>query len=222
MKDTKCKLCGYKTNLFATGKILDKYNIEYYHCENCDFIQTESPYWLEEAYTTPINKYDTGIMIRNLVCVDIAKKVLKKYKNKNILDYAGGYGIFTRMMRDMGFNVYWSDKYCENIIATGCEWNNEKIDAITIFECLEHFVDPIKELEHLFTLTDAILCSTLLFKSNNPQYVDKWWYYAPQTGQHISFYSDKTIKYIAEYFSCKYKIIKATKNLNFILLERRK
>lgn len=221
MQETTCKICGHQTNHIMDGKILDKYNVKYFHCPNCDFVQTEEPYWLAEAYIDPINKYDTGIMVRNLVCVEIAKKLLKKYKSKNILDYAGGYGIFTRMMRDLGFNVYWSDKYCENIIATNCEWNNENIDALTIFECFEHFVDPIKEIDHLFSISDTILCSTLLFKPGQPKPVDKWWYYAPQTGQHISFYSEKTIKFVAKKYNCKYNIIKATKYLNFILLRRK-
>ncbi len=222
MQESTCKICGHKTNHIMDGKILDKYNVKYFHCPNCDFVQTEEPYWLAEAYIDPINKYDTGIMTRNLTCVDVAKKALKQYKNKNILDYAGGYGIFTRMMRDLRFNVYWSDKYCENIIATNCDWNNETIDALTIFECFAHFVDPIKEIEHLFTISDTILCSTLLFKSGKPKPIDKWWYYAPQTGQHISFYSEKTIKFIAKKYNCKYNIIKATKYLNFILLRRKK
>ena len=58
-------------------------------------------------------------------------------------NYAGGYGIFTRMMRDIGFDFYWLDKYADNLLTNGFEYNkkiHKKIEAITSFESFEHFV----------------------------------------------------------------------------------
>ncbi len=37
------------------------------------------------------------------------------------LDYAGGYGVFTRLMRDIGFDFYWHDPYTQNLFANGFE-----------------------------------------------------------------------------------------------------
>lgn len=45
-----CKICGSETSQKFKAKILVKYDINYYHCENCGFLQTEEPFWLEEAY----------------------------------------------------------------------------------------------------------------------------------------------------------------------------
>ena len=43
--------------------------------------------------------------------------------NKNVayLDVDGGYGMLTRLMRDYGFHFYWTDPYCQNILARGFE-----------------------------------------------------------------------------------------------------
>lgn len=90
-----------------------------------------------------------------------------------------------------------SDKYCQNLVAAGCEFEN------------------------LFSLANTILLSTLLFKNNKPKNLNSWWYYAKEHVQHISFYSENTFRFLAKKFNCKIKIIKATKSLNFVLLERK-
>jgi hypothetical protein len=62
----KCNICGTENQPCCSERIMGKYDIEYYHCSNCDFVQTEEPYWLEEAYSKSINLSDTGYMARNL------------------------------------------------------------------------------------------------------------------------------------------------------------
>lgn len=66
MDAMKCKICNNKSNYIFKAKLLNKYDVKYYHCSNCGFLQTEEPYWLEEAYNKSINISDTGIMSRNL------------------------------------------------------------------------------------------------------------------------------------------------------------
>lgn len=61
-----CKICNTENETCFSGRILGKYDIKYYHCRNCDFVHTEEPYWLEEAYSRPINLSDTGYVVRNL------------------------------------------------------------------------------------------------------------------------------------------------------------
>ena len=46
-----CTICG--SNLAEpafTGRILAKYDTGYFHCRECGHLQTESPFWLKEAY----------------------------------------------------------------------------------------------------------------------------------------------------------------------------
>lgn len=201
-----CKICDTNLNPTFKGKILNKYTVDYYHCPNCDFIQTENPYWLDEAYEQSINSSDTGYMYRNLLYsqkLTILLYYLFGTKGK-FLDYAGGYGVFVRLMRDIGFDFYWADKYTTNLLAQGFEWNeNGKYDAITLFEVFEHFVDPMSEIENLFSLTDTILFSTEMHPSPVPNPED-WWYFGLEHGQHIALYSEKTLSQIAKHFGCNY------------------
>jgi transcription initiation factor TFIIIB Brf1 subunit/transcription initiation factor TFIIB len=57
----KCKICESESFYFANANILNKYNAAYFKCTNCGFVQTEEPYWLEEAYSQPIAETDSGL-----------------------------------------------------------------------------------------------------------------------------------------------------------------
>jgi len=200
----KCKICDNKTHNIFSAKILNKNNIKYYYCDHCGFLQTEEPYWLKEAYSDPISIIDTGIMARNIGSSRITAVILYFLFNKygKFLDFAGGYGFLTRLMRDIGFDFYWHDPYSPNLVARGFESksNSLKYELITSFESFEHFVEPIKEIESMIQFSDNILFSTELLPSTLPK-PEAWWYYALEGGQHISFYSYKTLKYIAQKYN---------------------
>lgn len=204
----KCKICNKLSKEVFSAMILQKYSIKYFHCEYCNFLQTEEPYWLEEAYSNPINISDTGYVQRNLT---LSKKVALLLhfgfdSNGEFLDYAGGYGLFVRLMRDAGFDFYWADKYTSNLFATGFEYKTEDhYSAITTFESFEHFVSPVDEINNLLKISKNIIFSTELLPNPIPRPED-WWYYGLEHGQHISFYSAMTLQFLAEryglYYSC--------------------
>lgn len=199
-----CKICNYKTKYIFPAKVLNKYSIKYYYCNNCGFLKTEEPYWLKEAYNNSISITDTGIMSRNIGSSKTTAVVLyflfKKFGK--FLDYGGGYGIFTRLMRDIGFDFYWYDPHSINLLARGFETTNKnyKYELVTAFEVFEHFDEPIKEIENIMQFSDNILFSTELLPSTLPK-PREWWYYALESGQHISFYSYRTLKYIAQKYN---------------------
>ena len=201
-----CKICRKENNVCYSAEILFKYNIDYFQCSNCGFVQTEEPFWLDEAYARPINYSDTGYIVRNLLYSDrliLLLYILFGSKGK-FLDYAGGYGVFVRLMRDIGFDFLWDDKYTENLFAAGFEWDQKsKIDAVTLFEVFEHFVDPILEIENLLNITDTIIFSTDLYPEPLPEPLT-WSYYGLNHGQHISLYSKKTLNFIAIKFKLNY------------------
>src|SRR5689334_12420606 len=113
----RCKVCSEITDFFAQGVILGKHTVAYYRCKSCGFIQTEEPYWLEEAYSSPITSSDVGLVRRNSQVAAVAKVLISLFFDSNgrFVDYAGGYGLFVRQMRDSGFDFLWKDKYCRNI-----------------------------------------------------------------------------------------------------------
>lgn len=144
-------------------------------------------------------------MVRNLYFKD--KLTIFLYfifgRSGRFIDYAGGYGVFVRLMRDVGFDFLWYDKYTRNLFASGFEWDHEeKVDAITLFEVFEHFVNPVEELTTLFQITDTIIFSTELYPNPIPRPTD-WWYYGLDHGQHIAFYSKETLEYLAEKFDAQ-------------------
>jgi len=215
-----CKICNKNNKSIFEAKILNEYTIKYYHCNSCGFLQTENPYWLKVAYSESINISDTGIILRNIGLSKMSTSIIFFFfdKSRKFLDFAGGYGIFTRQMRDIGFDYYWDDKYCKNLVARGFEYNyKDNIELLTSFESFEHFDNPIQEIENMLKISNNILFSTNLISDAVPQPSD-WWYYGLEHGQHISFYSYKTLSYIAN----KYDLYLYTNNSSIHLLTEKK
>lgn len=197
-----CKICSAETKNLFTQKVLNKYDVQFFHCDNCGFLFTEEPFWLEEAYNSAINISDTGIIDRNIYFSKIVSTLIYFFFDKEgiFLDYAGGYGIFTRLMRDIGFDFYWSDKYSQNLLARGFEFEKTKgktIEAVTGFEIFEHLVNPLEEIGKMLKISSNIFFSTQLLPKAAPLPGD-WWFYGFNHGQHVSFYSRKTLSFIAE------------------------
>jgi 2-polyprenyl-3-methyl-5-hydroxy-6-metoxy-1,4-benzoquinol methylase len=200
----KCKICSAGSNLAFSHKVLSRYDVKYYKCPECEYLFTETPYWLEEAYKSPINLSDTGILERNIYFSRAVSILILFYfdSTKKFLDYAGGYGIFTRLMRDIGFDFYWHDDYTQNLLARGFEMKDENYELLTAFEVFEHFENPIEEIRKMLEKSDDILFSTLILPQDIPAL--DWWYYGFEHGQHISFYSKKTFETIAKTLKLKY------------------
>ena len=56
-------------------------------------------------------------------------------------------------MRDIGFDFFWHDPYTQNLFCRGFEFSAQKISAITLFEALEHFEEPMIEMDKIFQIT---------------------------------------------------------------------
>jgi 2-polyprenyl-3-methyl-5-hydroxy-6-metoxy-1,4-benzoquinol methylase len=203
----KCKVCNNTTNKIFEKKVLSKYDVSYYQCNSCNFVQTEDPYWLEEAYGSgAIGALDVGIMTRNIQLVKqtdaILRSIFKDFTNFSAVDFGGAQGVFVRMMRDLGYNFFRQDLYAENLYAKYFDVldlpNNHKFDILTAFEVFEHLPNPLEEINEMFKLSDVILFSTELIPSNDIGQLEKWWYIVPEGGQHVSFYSKDTFLRIAE------------------------
>jgi 2-polyprenyl-3-methyl-5-hydroxy-6-metoxy-1,4-benzoquinol methylase len=215
-----CKICNTKSQSIFKKKILGKYDINYYQCSSCNFIQTEDPFWLEEAYGSAINYTDIGLVSRNILYTEEVTAMLRMCnfdRNKRYLDYGGGYGLFVRMMRDNGFNFYWSDDYCENIFvkkfsADNLSKEDRHFEVLTAFEVFEHLVDPIKEIEKMLDLSGSILFSTELTKGTL-QEIENWWYLGLDHGQHVALYNKQTLEYICKKYNLN---LHSRKSLHFI------
>lgn len=216
----KCKICGSKMHSAFKQKVFNKYQVEYFVCDLCDYLCTEEPYWLEETYAED-DIFDTGAVERNHKLVFATSVIIDNFfnKNKKFIDFGGGAGLFVRSMRDKGFDFYLDEKYRDNCFARGFEYNEDikDIECVTAFEVLEHLPNPMKEIKKLLNISDNLIFTTAFKKEKIPNL--DWFYYAFMLGQHISFYSEKTFQVIAKkfntnFYSCKGVHILTKKKIN--------
>jgi hypothetical protein len=201
-----CKICQNETTKIFNATVLYKYDVSYFQCNKCGFAQTEKPYWLDEAYESSMNLSDTGVMFRSERMSKITTSLITLFFNSKgiFLDYAGGFGVFTRQMRDIGFDYYWQDPYTKNMLARGFEGDlTQKYELVTTFESFEHFEEPLIEVEKILKFTDTIVLTTDLITKIAPKHKD-WWYYGSEHGQHISFHSKESFKVMATKFGLYY------------------
>lgn len=202
-EDHACRVCASMSAPLFSGVLLNL-SVDYYQCQHCGYVQTENPYWLERAYSDAINDSDTGIMARNQsnARVVLSTLFLLGKLGGRVVDYAGGYGILVRMLRDCGVDAVWSDRYCQNLLAKGFEHQGEKADLVTAFEAFEHFVHPQQELDKILEISPNILLSTEIIPDPAPRQ-DDWWYYGKDHGQHIGFFRVHTLEKMAKHHGKK-------------------
>lgn len=199
--DKMCQVCGTIMHKAFTATVLNKHQVNYFQCNHCGLLQTEEPYWLQEAYSEAIAATDTGLVRRNIATAKkLAALIFIAFGRRGqYIDVAGGYGMLTRLMRDAGFDFYWDDKYCKNLHAYGFDaaCANPPFEALTAFEALEHVHEPIAWLLENFQRfgVRTLIFSTELYVGSAPPL--DWWYYSFGTGQHITFYRRDTFEIIA-------------------------
>ena len=206
---SSCPICSSEMRHAFEAQVLKKYPAQFEVCDACEYLRARDPHWLDEAYSSAIAAADTGLVMRN---ISLASKVAStlywvfgERGKGQYLDAAGGYGMLTRMMRDLGFDFYWSDKHCENLLARGFEYSRamHSCQAVTAMEVMEHLTNPLEFIEATLkdTGADSLIFSTQLYKGKPP--AQDWWYYSFATGQHIGFFSRTTLDILGKKLDLK-------------------
>lgn len=196
----ECRACRGATREFARDQVLGHVPVTYALCASCGMVQAESPTWLDEAYSDAIAKLDIGLLDRCQILANITSMVLRseRLRGGSFLDWAGGYGTLTRLMRDRGFAFVHSDPFAANIFAEGhAPVVDARYDLVTAFEVLEHLPDPVAALAPLAAQTDLLLTTTQVLPEPTPG-PREWDYYTLESGQHITFYTRASLEALAD------------------------
>jgi hypothetical protein len=192
-----CRLCGSATAFRFTELVLKKYAVRYWLCTHCGSMQTDRPYWLDEAYSVVHSATDTGMVARTLHMAQVTSLLLRVAgvgHQTPCLDWGGGNGLFCRMMRDQGYNFLNHDKYAEPFYCTGFtaeRSNGASYDVVTSFEVFEHLAEPKTELAGILKLKPMLwIFSTQLYG----QQAQNWSYFGPSQGRHVFFYSERALQ----------------------------
>jgi hypothetical protein len=206
-----CKICGSIAHHAFSASVLGKYVSDFQQCAACGFLFAKDPHWLDEAYANAIATADTGLVGRNAMIAEKVASLLywatPSHGRGRYLDAAGGYGMLTRLMRDSGFDYYWSDQYCHNLLAGQFDYDSSlgPCDAVSAIEVLEHLVDPVAFIDDTLKVagSDTLIFTTDLYEGVVPK-PDEWWYYTFATGQHIGFFKRQTLETIGTRLDLKF------------------
>lgn len=187
----------------------------YVTCTICNSAQVTNPFWLEESHKTGLSQLDIGLPNRcinasKLICLFLILEDIEKFKG---LDWGGGNGLLTRLLRDLGLNIYSFDKYAHNIFATAFEIekddfeNLDSFDFVIALECFEHLINPVEIFKRITANKHFLILSTELIESPAPNPASQvWWYYMPESGQHVTFLSKIGLNYFASEIDMRHVI----------------
>tara|TARA_Y100000780_G_scaffold226709_1_gene241177 strand:+ start:849 stop:1493 length:645 start_codon:yes stop_codon:yes gene_type:complete len=195
----KCRLCQSKS-VDEFLEVERPFKAKYYICSNCDLVFLDETQLLESKeersqYSLHQNdKRDPGYV--NFLFRSIGPTLRHIKPNFKGLDFGcGPYPMLVELMKEEGFDMDFYDPYffpSQNL--------DKEYDFVISTEVVEHFNNPNKSWAELvskvaeggiLSIMTSIRYQDIDFKS--------WHYRNDQT--HISFYSEKTLEWIATHFN---------------------
>jgi SAM-dependent methyltransferase len=205
-----CKICNTPTT-----PIYDRqFDINYYHCSNCDYIFLNPGNIVSEQeelqlYQIHQNTPDNIGYVK--MFKDFINQTILPYKAniKSVLEFGAGPGpVLADLLKENNFDVDVYDPYFfpEKV------YQNKTYDLITSTEVFEHLKDPLETLELLYNClnTGGIISIMTLYHPQDSEIFKGWWYRREST--HISFYSHQTMRHLAKRFGLQILLL-TPKNL---------
>lgn len=195
MSGLVCPICSSVGRAAFSQVILDRHVGTYVKCERCGFLWVHEPVWLEEAYESPIAVVDSGVLSRVRAIQPRLITLLRLLRcEPPYVDVGGGHGVLVRSMRDAGFDFRWDDPYSTNVLARGFEYDGSRVSVAVAVEVIEHVPNPSRFVLDTLARTgaDILILTTEVLPEPLPP--PAWWYFAPETGQHISFFERRTLQ----------------------------
>lgn len=213
-KAGNCKICGANTSLLDDKEMRVTYSL----CDQCGFIYKNVEHHLNpkleiKEYENHNNSFESKgyvLMFENLI--DNFIKPLNI--SGKALDYGSGPGpVLKELLIRAGLEVYDYDPFFN----PNKQYLKHKYNLITMTEVVEHFFTPLKEFKHIKLLLNETGYLVIMTQLNPPSVDEFLKSRYRREKSHVSFYSLKTIQYIAEKFNLE--IVKHNKK-NIIVLKK--
>src|ERR1700743_1122692 len=100
-----CRVCGGKAAWIFSKLILGKHDVHYLKCSTCGHAQTETPYWLKEAYAEKNSMLDVGMAGRSVWTAELAAALAYRMAvrpGEGCGGWGGGWGLWGRVCGGQG------------------------------------------------------------------------------------------------------------------------
>lgn len=192
-----CPICKSLASRLFTVMIRFGNSCELFSCTKCEFAFYPDQNWIDKSFSDELNSLDIGSVERVLLACDFLSEFInsEKLTGAKFLDYGGGYGLQTRIMRDRGFNFNNFDPHTRPLFSkyfTGEPFG--RYDLVSLIEVSLHFENPVAEFTKLMELGDCLVFTSVV---PGKDFGPEWWYITGESGQHIAFYPLNSLKEIA-------------------------
>lgn len=193
-----CAVCAGTTKFLFSYLVCGEHEASLRECLNCRFTYIANPHWLDESFSSELNDLDIGSVDRCLVLADFVEVLIRSMKSSRsrFLDWGGGYGLLSRIMRDRGLDFVSHDIYTRPLfVESSSNLICETFELITMSEVALHLVDPVPVFTKIMESTDVLVFTAVIAPTVIP---NDWWYLMPDTGQHVAIYHDETLQALAK------------------------
>ncbi len=193
--NNRCSLCSETLNHFSESR-----KKTYLICENCGGIQMDSKNFIsreKEKARYELHNNDTSDLKYQAFVTPIVDYISDNFKpNDKGLDFGAGTGpVITELLMKHNYSInlydplFWDNK----------EVLNHKYDYIFACEVIEHFHNPKREFDLLYSLLKPqgqLIIMTYLY--NDSIDFSNWFYKNDET--HVFFYTKKTLNYLKSFY----------------------
>ncbi|WP_377806248.1 glycosyltransferase (plasmid) [Azospirillum sp. A29] len=201
-----CRLCGGNAIRVFEATLLGRHRVGYWECTQCACLQTDPPHWLDEANRADSVMLDVGAAQRSITLSLTVPPLLEQLgvgANTSCLDWGGGDGLFTRLMRDRGFAFFLHDDRTGNRYAQGFARTDAAtavFPVTTALKVLEQLPDPARDLDRVFAAdSDIVIATAQLYRGEGPD----WPQLSPNTGRSVFFYSLRGLDMLAQRYGMR-------------------
>jgi len=197
--DSVCRLCGAGEAVFFHADNTR----EYYRCKGCSLVFVPEKFWpssLEERAVYDLHQNSEEDAGYKKFLSRLSDPLLERLEPGDCgLDFGCGPGpLLMRIFQEQGYGVEPFDPLYYNDPSL----LQQRYDFITATEVVEHFREPGKEFQLLFSMLNlggwlGIMTKRVL----NRQAFSTWHYIRDVT--HISFFCEETFRYLASHYNAE-------------------